>query len=148
MSDVAQGPGDARAGTGAKRSGALGVLLGCFAGTKAAGKARCGLDAQLKAQGAALLDSVVVQVNAKHKASVYDPRRVVQGTLTAALTWGLFGLVADGLKSLAIWAILGAVCGGLWGLLHRALAEKRRAGSHRRPAPGQLLGAGHLRRKQ
>jgi len=104
MSEVAQGPGDARAGTGAKRSGSLGVLLGCFDGTKAAGKARRSLDAQLKAQGAALLDSVVIQVNAKHKASVYDPRRVVQGTLTAALTWGLFGLVAGGLKSAAIWA--------------------------------------------
>ena len=109
MSDVAQGPGETRAGTGAKHGGALGVLLGCFGGTKAAGKARRGLDAQLKAQGAALLDSVVVRVSAKHKASVYDPRRVVQGTLTATLTWGLFGLVAGGLKSLAIWAILGAV---------------------------------------
>jgi uncharacterized membrane protein len=124
MSDVAQGPGDARAGTGAKRSGALGVLLGCFAGTKAAGKARRGLDAHLRAQGAALLDSVVVQVNAKHKASVYDPRRVVQGTLTAALTWGLFGLVAGGLKSLAIWAILGAVCGGLWAYYTEHLLRK------------------------
>jgi hypothetical protein len=124
MSDVAQGPGDARAGTGAKRSGRLGVLLGCFAGTKAAGKARHGLDAQLKAQGAALLDSVVVQVNGKHKASVYDPRRVVQGTLTAALTWGLFGLVAGGLKSAAIWAILGAVCGGLWAYYTEHLLRK------------------------
>jgi hypothetical protein len=54
------------------------VLLECFSGTKAAGKVRRGLDAQLKAQGAALLDSLVVQVNAKHKASVHDPRRVVQ----------------------------------------------------------------------
>jgi len=45
MSEVAQGPGDARAGTGAKRSGSLGVLLGCFDGTKAAGKARRSLDA-------------------------------------------------------------------------------------------------------
>ena len=124
MSDVAQGPGDAGAGTGAKRSGALGVLLGCFAGTKTAGKARRGLDAQLKAQGAALLDSVVVQVNAKHRASVYDPRRVVQGTLTAALTWGLFGLVAGGLKSAAIWAILGAVCGGLWAYYTEHLLRK------------------------
>jgi len=124
MSDVAQGPGETRAGTGAKHGGALGVLLGCFGGTKAAGKARRGLDAQLKAQGAALLDSVVVQVSAKHKASVYDPRRVVQGTLTAALTWGLFGLVAGGLKSLAIWAILGAVCGGLWAYYTEHLLRK------------------------
>ena len=124
MSDVAQGPGDARTGTGAKRSGALGVLLGCFAGTKAAGKARRGLDAELKSQGDALLDTVVLQVNAKHKASVYDPRRVVQGTLTAALTWGLFGLVAGGLKSLAIWAIIGAVCGGLFAYYTEHLLRK------------------------
>jgi len=135
MSDVAQGPGDARAGTGAKSSGRgqLGVLLECFGGLKAAGKARRGLDAQLKAQGAALLDTVVVRVNAKHKSSVYDPRRVVQGTLTAFLTWGLFGLVAGGLKSLAIWAILGAVCGGLWAYYTEHLLRKdelARIGSH------------------
>src|SRR5262249_2601986 len=126
MSDVAQGPGDARASTGAKGSGhgQLGVLLQCFSGNKAAGKARRGLDAQLKGQGAVLLDSVVVQVDAKHKASVYDPRRVVQGTLTAFLTWGLFGLVAGGLKSAALWAILGAVCGGLWAYYTEHLLRK------------------------
>jgi hypothetical protein len=124
MSDVAQDPGDARAGTGAKRDRALGVLLECFGATKSAGKARRSLDAQLKAQGDALLDTVVLQVNAKHKASVHDPRRVVQGTLTATLTWGLFGLVAGGLKSLAIWAILGAVCGGLWAYYTEHLLRK------------------------
>src|SRR5215469_8299231 len=124
MSDVAQGPGDARAGTSAKHDRPLGVLLGCFAGTKAAGKARRGLDAQLKSQGAALLDTVVLQVDAKHKASVHDPRRVVQGTLTAFLTWGLFGLVAGGLKSAAIWAILGAICGGLWAYYTEHLLRK------------------------
>jgi hypothetical protein len=139
MSDVAQGPGDARAGAGAKGGHRqLGVLLECFSGDQAAGKARRGLDTRLKARGAALLDSVVVQVNAKHKASVHDPRRVVQGTLTAALTWGLFGLVAGGLKSLAIWAILGAVCGGLWAyytehLLRKASWPASAPGS--RPAP-------------
>ena len=108
MSNVAQGPGEAGAGTGAKSRGhgQLGVLLACFSGIKAAGKARRGLDAQLKAQGDALLDTVVLRVNAKHKVSVHDPRRVMQGTLTALLTWGLFGLVAGGLKSAAIWAIL------------------------------------------
>jgi membrane associated rhomboid family serine protease len=124
MSDVAQGPGDARAGTSAKHGGALGVLLECFNGIKAAGKARRGLDAQLKAQGDALLDTVVLQVNAKHKASVHDPRRVVQGTLTATLTWGLFGLVAGGLKSAAIWAIFGAICGGLWAYYTEHLLRK------------------------
>ena len=93
-------------------------------GHKTAGQARHGLDTQLKSQGDALLDTVVLRVNAKHKASVHDPRRVVQGTLTAALTWGLFGLVAGGLKSLAIWAILGAVCGGLWAFYTEHLLRK------------------------
>jgi hypothetical protein len=124
MSDVAQGPGDARAGPRAKGGAEVGVLLECFSGGKAAGKARHGLDARLKSQGDALLDTVVVQVNAKHKASVHDPRRVVQGTLTAFLTWGLFGLVAGGLKSLAIWAILGAICGGLWAYYTEHLLRK------------------------
>ena len=109
MSDVAQDPGDARAATTGKPDRPLGVLLECFSGTKSAGKARRNLDAQLKAQGDALLDTVVLQVTAKHKVSVHDPRRVVQGTLTATLTWGLFGLLAGGLRGLAIWAILGAV---------------------------------------
>lgn len=122
MSDVAQGPGDARAGTGAKGSGdgQLAVLLACFSGTKTAGH----LEGQLKAQGDALLDTVVLQVNAKHKVSVHDPRRVAAGTLTATLTWGLFGLVAGGLKSAAIWAILGAICGGLWAYYTEHLLRK------------------------
>jgi hypothetical protein len=126
MSDVAQGPGEAETETGAKGSGhgQVGVLLACFSETKAAGQARRGLDAQLKAQGDALLDTVVLRVNAKHKVSVYDPRRVVQGTLTAFLTWGLFGLVAGGLKSAAIWAILGAICGGLWAYYTEHLLRK------------------------
>jgi hypothetical protein len=124
MSDVAQDPGDARTGTSGKPDRALAVLLECFGATKSAGKARENLDARLNAQGDALLDTVVLQVNAKHKVSVYDPRRVVQGTLTATLTWGLFGLVAGGLKSLAIWAILGAICGGLWAYYTEHLLRK------------------------
>ena len=124
MSDVAQGPGETRPGTGAKRGGALGVVLECFRGNKSAGQARRALEAQLKSQGDALLDTVVVQVNAKHRASVYDPRRVVQGTLTAFLTWGLFGLLAGGLSGLAIWAILGAICGGLWAYYTEHLLRK------------------------
>jgi hypothetical protein len=126
MSDVAQDPGDARAGTGAKSRGheQLGVLLVCFDKLKAAAKARRPLEEKLRSGGAALLDIVVLQVNAKHKASVRDPRREVQGTLTAALTWGVFGLVAGGLKGLAIWAILGAICGGLWAYYTEHLLRK------------------------
>jgi hypothetical protein len=125
MSDTTQGRGDARADAGAKSGGRqLGVLLVCFDTLKAAGKIRHSLDAHLKAQGDALLDTVVLRVSAKHKVSLYDPRRVVQGTLTALLTWGLFGLVAGGLKSLAIWAIIGAVCGGLWAYYTEHLLRK------------------------
>ena len=88
MSDVAQGPGEAGADTGAKGSGhgQLGVLLVCFDKLKAAAKARRPLEEKLRSGGATLLDIVVLQVNAKHKASVRDPRREVQGTLTAFLT--------------------------------------------------------------
>lgn len=71
-------------------------------GIKAAGRAHRGLDAQLKSQGDAPLDSVVLRVNAQHKASVYDPRRVVQGTFDRGAHLGVFGLVAGGLKSAAI----------------------------------------------
>ena len=99
MSDTTQGKGDARADTGAQGGGQLGVLLVCFDKLKAAGKIRHSLDGRLESQGDARLDTVVVRVNAKHKASVYDPRRVVQGTLTALLTWGVFGLVAGGSRA-------------------------------------------------
>lgn len=128
MSDAAHGTGGATggatAGAGAEGGGQLGVLLVCFDELKAAAQARRSLDQKLRSGGDALLDTVILQVNAKHKASVYDPRQVVQGTLTAALTWGLFGLVAGGLKSRAIWAILGAVCGGLWAYYTEHLLTK------------------------
>ena len=123
MSGATRGTGGARADTGAK-GGQLGVLLVCFDELKAAAHARHSLDEKLRAGGDALLDTVVLRVSAKHKASVYDPRRVVQGTLTATLTWGLFGLLAGGLKSLAIWAILGAVCGGLYAYYTEHLLRK------------------------
>jgi hypothetical protein len=141
MSDTTQGRGDARADTVAKGSGRLGVLLVCFDKLKAAGEVRHSLDAQLKSQGDALLDTVVVRVNAKRKVSLYDPRRVVQGTLTPLLTWGVFGLIAGGPKSLAIWAIVGAVCGGLWAHYTEHLLRKNelaRIGS-RLPASSSAL---------
>lgn len=126
MSDLAHGgPGNTPVAGGVGRGRAqVGVLLDCFAGARAAGKSRHGLDAQLKSRGHTVLDTVVLQVNGRHKASVYDPRRVVQGTLTAALTWGLFGLLAGGLESLALWAILGAICGGLWAYYTEHLLRK------------------------
>jgi len=102
----------------------LGVLLLCFDRLKAAAAARRPLDEELRSRGAAVLDTAVMKVNAKHRASVYDPRRVLQGTLTAALTWGVFGLLSGGLASLGVWAIIGAVCGGSYAYLNEHILTK------------------------
>ena len=74
----------------------------------------------------AILDQVVIAVNAKHTARVHDPRRTLAGSLTPALTWGIFGLLAGGLESLAVWAVLGAICGGLYAYLfeHRLTKDE------------------------
>jgi uncharacterized membrane protein len=88
------------------------ILLVCYAGRKGAAHARGELTRVIGAEAGTVVDDVVLSVDGKRRASVHDPRRVVAGTLTAALTWGLFGLVAGGLSGLAIWAILGALCGG------------------------------------
>jgi hypothetical protein len=104
----------------------LGVLLACFSDSGTAAKARRPVSEKLSAVGDVMLDTVVLQVSRKGRASVHDPRKVIAGTLTAALTWGLFGLVVSGLKGLAIWAPLGALCGGLnayYSLHHLTKAE-------------------------
>jgi hypothetical protein len=88
------------------------VLLACFGGPKAAAKARGPLEDKLRSGGDAVL--TVLTVNHKHKASVHDPRRLVAGTLVPLVTWGLFGLVANGWHGLVIWGVLGALCGCLF----------------------------------
>lgn len=92
------------------------VVLLCFAGKKAASTHQDPLQEGLRSAGDTVLQTTILQVDAKQKASVHDPRRVVMGTLTAALTWGLFGLIAgtNKLESTVIWAALGAICGGLY----------------------------------
>jgi len=92
------------------------VALLCFADEKGAAKARKPLEATLQSNGDTTLQTTILRVNAKHKASVHDPRRVLAGTLTAALTWGLFGLLAgtDKIESAVVWALLGALCGGVY----------------------------------
>ncbi len=91
------------------------VLLACFDGRKGASNARGALVKDVRAAGGNEIDDVVLKVDAKRRARVHDPHRVLAGTLTAAVTWGLFGLVAAGdLRSTVIWAVLGAVCGGLF----------------------------------
>jgi uncharacterized membrane protein len=102
------------------------VALVCFAGRKSASSARKPLEGKLRSNGDAVLQTTVLQVDGKHKASVHDPRRVMAGTLTAALTWGLFGLVAgtNKLESTIVWAVIGAVCGGAWAYTSEHLLTK------------------------
>jgi uncharacterized membrane protein len=94
----------------------VGVALFCFGGKKAASTHQDALQEELRSAGDTVLQTTILQVNDKQKASVHDARRVVQGTLTAALTWGLFGLVAgtNKLESTVVWAAIGAICGGLY----------------------------------
>ena len=74
---------------------------------------------------------------------VYDPRRVLAGTLTSALTWGVFGLLTGGVASGGLWAIIGAVCGGLFAYYTEHLLTKdelRRIGQ-RLPADSSAITA-------
>ena len=102
------------------------VLLVCFAGAKRASDVRSELVKGVHSSGGALLDEAILKVNHKGKPIVYDPRRTVAGALTPALTWGLFGLLASGgsWKSLLIWALIGAVCGGVWAYYTEHLLSK------------------------
>ena len=118
------------------------VLLVCFAGAKRAAHVRSELGKGLRSSGADLLDEAVLKVNRKGKAQVYDPRRTLAGTLTPALTWGLFGLLAGGWKGLVIWAVVGALCGGLWAYYTEHIATKSeltRIGAQLGPDTSALL---------
>jgi hypothetical protein len=121
----------------------LGVLLACFDGQKAAGKARHDVDGTLESQGDDVLDTVVLRVNDKGKASVHDPRRVFWNVVSPAIAWGVFGLVlgSDGVASAVIWGVLGAICGGLYGYYgvhHLDKAQLTRVGS-KLPADSSAL---------
>jgi uncharacterized membrane protein len=93
---------------------ALGVLLLCFDGAKRAAQVRRPLSKQLKQQHSSILDAAIIRVDGQGKARVYDPQRTVAGALTAALTWGVFGLLTSGIIGPIGWAVIGAVCGGLF----------------------------------
>jgi hypothetical protein len=102
----------ADSGVGSDRE--LGLLLASFAGRKTAGNTRRGVEGRLRAQGNELLDTVVLEVDEKHKASVHDPRRILWGTVTAALVWGVCGLATgNGVGSVLIWGAVGLVGGAL-----------------------------------
>lgn len=90
----------------------LAVLLACFSDPKAAAKAREPLAKRLRSGGDIVLQAVELRVNRRRKVELHDPRRVLAGTLTSALTWGLFGLLTGGWLSLVIWALLGGATAG------------------------------------
>jgi hypothetical protein len=119
----------------------LGILLACFGDRKAAGKARHPLESKLRSDGDVILDTTELQVNAKHKASVHDLSRLWKGTAVVTLTWGLFGLAANGWKGLVIWAVVGAVCGAAftyYSVHHVTKAELASIGTHM-PADSSAL---------
>src|SRR5262245_14380748 len=107
---TSRGPRDGARGTADARL--MAALLVCFDGQKSAARARRPLESQLRSSGNVLLDTTVLRIDERHRASVYDPRRVVAGALTAMLTWGVFGLVSGGVPSLIGSAALGAAWGG------------------------------------
>jgi hypothetical protein len=107
-----------------RSAGPLCVVLACFSGRRAAGRARRDFGKAMHGKGTSILDEVVVVVNAKHRARVHDPHRVLAGTLTAALTWGLFGLCSGGGTGLVIWGVLGAICGGAYGYFSEHILTK------------------------
>jgi uncharacterized membrane protein len=134
--------GDPRADTGEPSDEKLGVLLACFDGRKTAGKARGGLETELRSEEGEPLDTVVVEVNEKHKASTHDPGRVRRVALSAALVWGLCGvLAANGLASIIIWAAVGVIGGVLfsyYSMRYLSKSELTRIGS-RLPAQSSAL---------
>src|SRR5206468_6510612 len=109
-------PASARSETVESAGAPLGLLLVCVAGAGQASKIRKALGKQIHESGGLILEEVILRVNGKGKALVYDPRRTVAGALTPALTWGVFGLITGGgLSGLVTWALIGGVCGGLAG---------------------------------
>jgi uncharacterized membrane protein len=112
--------------TEGQQPGRLCVLLACFDGAKKAYEVWPVLGEELRSAGDRGLDEVVLRVSGKGKVRIYDLRRTIAGTLTSALTWGLFGLAASGGSwiSFAIWALLGALCGGLYAYYTEHIASK------------------------
>lgn len=133
MSNPTETSNDPRADSAIPSDGQLGLLLACFDGRKTAGKVRGGLIDEVQAQGDGLLDTVVLEVDKNHKATTHDPRKVLAGTITAAIVWGICGLAgANGIWSVLFWGAIGAVGGALflyYSLRHLTKSELTRIGS-------------------
>jgi uncharacterized membrane protein len=121
---------------------ALCVLLLCFDGAKRAAQVRRPLSKQLEQQGSADLDTAIIRVDGPGKVRVYDPQRTVAGALTAALTWGVFGLLTSGIIGPVGWAVIGAVCGGLFAYYREqplSGTQLRRIGEGMRPDSSAIV---------
>ena len=104
---------------------------------------------KIAASGATVLELVVLRDSSRGKVQVHDPRRVRQGTLTSALTWGVFGwLAGGGWSGLAIWAVIGAVCGGLYAYYTEHVLTKGQLARIATAATTELFGVGRLRRRR
>jgi uncharacterized membrane protein len=119
------------------------VLLACFAEARGASKARGAIGKRVRGQGDSILDEVVLSVDARHRMRLHDPRKVTASALTPALTWGVFGLVTGGVQGLGVWAVAGAICGGLFGyyFLSRLTKDQRRRIGEHLPAGSSALAA-------
>jgi uncharacterized membrane protein len=95
----------------------------------------------MRSSGQVVYDTTVLEIDAKKRARVYDPHRVVAGALTATLTWGLFGLVTGGVSSLVGSAVLGAIWGGAAAYFFAHHASKRQLArlAQQLPAPSSAL---------
>jgi uncharacterized membrane protein len=109
------------------------VLLACFAGDKGASKVHRAISKRLREDGDSIFDEVIVVVDHKGRLRLHYPRKVIPGALTPALTWGVFGLLTGGVQGLGVWAIVGAICGGLfsyYGLSRLGKDQRKDIGEH------------------
>ena len=117
------------------------VLLAYFTGDKRAAKARGAIGKRIRGHGDSILDEIIVTVDPKRRLHLRYPRQGIAGALTAALTWGVFGLITGGVQGLGVWAILGAICGGLFSYysLSRLSKDQRKSIGQHLPAGSSAL---------
>jgi uncharacterized membrane protein len=129
--------------SGSQAGTVLFLLLACFAWVRGASKARGAIGKRVRGQGDSILDEVVLSVDARHRVRLHDPRKVTASALTPALTWGVFGLITGGVQGLGVWAVAGAICGGLFGyyFLSRLTKDQRRGIGEHLPAGSSALAA-------
>ena len=144
MSDEpADAPAHSSTAGGVPPSVELCVLLACFAGARGAAKVRRQVRSLVEEWRRRDPGRSGPQGH-RHAAArtVHDPYRTRAGLLTPALTWGVFGLLAGGWSSAALWAVCGAVCGYVFAYYFEhqlTKTELRRIGGQLPPDSSALL---------